>query len=317
MAFLAGEVSKVCCVGTGLMGSGWACHFLRAGLEVVCYDPRPQAETFLREMATTVWPTLETLGLAKSASLDKLRFTTKLNDALQGAQFVQESAVEDEPAKIALLAELDGQLPANVVVASSSSGFLATSLRSDCVHGERILIGHPFNPPYLIPLVEVVGGEGAAGEAIDAAVNFYRQIGSKPIVLKNEIPGYIGNRLQFAVWKELLYLLSEDVASVGELDDAMTYGPALRWAAIGPSHTFYLGARTPADYPAFVKLLTDELAAGYTAPDSFQVDESLTQRYITDVSGHWGGQDPATLKSSRDQAITSVLLALKARTGSR
>ncbi len=293
------------------MGSGWAAHFLRSGLEVVCYDPRPEAEEFLRHTVNTAWPYLEKLGLSNQAGINKLSFTTDINTALDEVQFIQESAIEDEEAKIQLLATLDSMVDPSVVIASSSSGFLAANLRSKCIHGGRVIVGHPFNPPYLIPLVEIAGGDGVDFDAINCAVDFYSHIHSKPVVLDNEINGYIGNRLQFAVWKEILYMLSQGVASVEQLDAALTHGPALRWAAIGPSHTFYLGARTPDQYPDFIELLIKELGRGYTAPDDFFPDKALIEQYVQEVSATWGVTDAAELKHNRDSAITRLLQALE------
>lgn len=149
----AGRIGTVCCYGTGLIGSGWAAHFLRAGLAVQCFDLRPEAKGYLDDYLDRAWPTLERLGLAKGADRRKVSFTTDAAAALKGAQFVQESAVEDEAQKIEILAGIDGLCPPDVVIASSSSGFLAERLRSRCRHGGRVVIGHPFNPPFLVPLV--------------------------------------------------------------------------------------------------------------------------------------------------------------------
>jgi carnitine 3-dehydrogenase len=303
-------ITSVACVGSGLIGSGWAAHFLRAGLAVRCHDPRPEAEEFLRATVESAWPTLEKLGLAPGASPGNLSFTTDIAKAVEGAGFIQESAVEDEGEKKKLLARLDAMAADHVIIASSSSGFLAKHLRRDCRRGGRVLIGHPFNPPYLIPLVEVVGGEGADPAAVARAVEFYRAIGSHPVVLKNEAPGYIGNRLQLAVWRELVYMLSEGVADIAELDAAMTHGPALRWSVIGPAHTFYLGSRTPEGHGRFVDLIVRELGEGYIAPPDFAITPDIIRRYVEACAAQWGRHDFEKLKSARDTGITALRQAL-------
>ncbi len=312
------EIRTVCCFGVGLIGGGWAAHFLRAGLRVRAYDQRPEARQQLYDQVRHAWPTLEKLGLAKNASPDRLSFTTNLDEAIDGVDFVQESAIEDEALKIRLLADLDARLAPEIIVASSSAGFLADSLRRDCQSGGRILVGHPFNPPYLVPLVEVVGGEGGDPVQVARAVEFYRSVGSHPIVLRKEIPGYIANRIQNAVFKEILYLLESGVASVAEIDDAITYGPAIRWAVNGPSRIFYLGASDAARYDTFVDSLADALEQGHIAPDAFRITRALRGRYIEDVAASVGGKSRQELERVRDDGVVRVRHALSGpgRTGS-
>jgi carnitine 3-dehydrogenase len=304
------SIATVACVGSGLIGSGWAAHFLRAGLAVRCFDPRPEAEAFLRATVEAAWPTLGKLGFSPGARLENLAFTTDLAAAVEGAGFVQESAVEDEGEKIKLLARLDAMTSDHVLIASSSSGFLAKSLRRDCRRGGRVLIGHPFNPPYLIPLVEVVGGEGADPASVARAVEFYRAIGSHPVLLRNEAPGYIGNRLQLAVWRELVYMLKEDIADIADLDAAMTHGPALRWAVAGPAHIFYLGSRTPEGHAGFVDLMVRELDEDYIAPPDFKIAPDVAKRYVEACAAEWGRHDFAGLKAARDRGVIALRQAL-------
>lgn len=304
------SIDTVCCYGSGLIGSGWAAHFLRAGLSVRCFDPRPEAAGYLEDYIDRAWPTLERLGLGTGASRANLSFTTDAAAALNGVQFVQESAVEEEAQKIEILAAIDRHLPADVIIASSSSGFLAERLRAKCRHGGRVVIGHPFNPPFLVPLVEVVGGTGVAADAVARASAFYRRVGSHPVELKSEITGYIGNRLQMAVWREVMHMVEAGVASVADIDDAMTYGPALRWALAGPSHIFYLGARNPELYPKFIELLVHELATGFVAPPEFQVTPQLVERYVAEVRATWGDTDPDELRATRDGGLVALSEAL-------
>lgn len=302
-------IRRVTCVGGGLIGAGWAAHFVRAGLDVTVFDPAPQRERYIRTYLDDAWPTLEKLGLAPGADRRRLAFTTDIDLALRATDFVQESAVEDRDAKAAILGDLDGRLPASTVIASSSSGFLASDLRAKARHGERIVIGHPFNPPFLIPLVEIAGGDGAP-EAAARAAAIYRATGCEVVELRREIDGYIGNRIQFAVFREILYMLSQGVADLSTLDRAVTSGPAIRWAIMGPSAVFFLGARDPSLYPEFVELLSHELRSGYVAPPSFEPDAGLLRRYADEVVSGIGAAGQADLIARRDAGVAAIRAAL-------
>ncbi|MCU4655003.1 3-hydroxyacyl-CoA dehydrogenase NAD-binding domain-containing protein, partial [Roseibacterium sp. SDUM158016] len=238
---------------------------MRAGCDVVVHDPEPARAEYLSQVLRMALPTLHAMGMADGADPDRISFDARIETALEGADFIQESATEDRQEKSALMGRIDRLVPPGVVIASSSSGFLATDLRKDARNPERIVIGHPFNPPWLVPLVEVAGGD-TAPEAAARAAAAYRASGCEVIELSREIDGYIGNRLQFAVFREILYLWSQGVADLEAIDRAMSAGPALRWAVMGPSAVFYMGARDPALFGEFVTLLHEELQAGYTAP---------------------------------------------------
>lgn len=213
------RVRRVGVVGTGLIGASWAAYFLSKGLEVSATDPSPQAEEFLRRSVETAWPTLRQLGMAEGATMNRLSFDGDIKRALDGVEFVQESGPEREAVKIALFAEIDAAVPPAAVIASSSSGLLMSRLQSNCRFPERCVLGHPFNPPHLIPLVEVVGGALTAPAAIERALAFYKAIGKWPIRLNKEIAGHVANRLQGALWKEAASLVADgvvDVADVGK-----------------------------------------------------------------------------------------------------
>jgi len=303
------KISKVTCVGAGLIGTGWAAHFMRAGLDVTVYDVSAERKVYLKESLARAMPSLQELGLAPGASLSRVRFTTDLKEAFEGSQFVQESATEDVNAKIALIALLDTLAPADAIIASSSSGFLAAELRREARHGERILIGHPFNPPYLVPLVEVAGGDVAA-KAIAEATQFYKKTGCEVVELKREIDGYIGNRIQFAVFREVLYLLSQGVADLEAIDRAIMAGPAIRWAVMGPSSVFYLGARDPSLYQEFVDLLAHEMESGYTAPPAFSPDKALMNAYADEVCRGIGANGQGDLLALRDEGVAKIRVLL-------
>ena len=237
----ASKVKRVTCVGGGTIGGGWAAYFLARGMDVVATDPAPDGEAKIRELVESAWPALKKLGLADGASPERLQFTSDLASALDGAQFVQESAPDREQLKIELFAQMDAATAPEVVIASSSSQFIPTSIASDCAHPERCIIGHPFAPSYLLPLVEVVGGEQTAADVLDWSMAFYTAIGKHALLLRNEIDGYISNRLQQVVAKEIHALVEKGVCSYEEADRALVYGPGLRWAFAGPLLCAHMG----------------------------------------------------------------------------
>ena len=234
------EVQTVATVGTGVIGAGWAAHFLRMGYDVVAWDPGPGAAERLAAFVGGAWPVLERLGLAPGASPGRLRFAGSLAEAAGAAQFVQESAPEILDVKIALLAELDAVTPRDVVISSSTSGFMMSEMAVRATAPGRLVVGHPFNPPYLIPLVEVVGGRCTDEAAVAWAERFYTRTGKVCLTMDSEVPGFVGNRLQEALWREALHMIDSGQATVQQIDDAITYGPGLRWALMGPMLTFHL-----------------------------------------------------------------------------
>ncbi len=235
-------VQRVAVVATGVIGASWAAHFLAQGLYVVATDPAPDAEEKLHAEIDSIWPTLERLGLAEGASRGRgrLRFERDLEAAVQGADFVQENGPEREDFKIDLFRRLDALLPPQVILASSSSGLSTTRIQSACAHPERVVVGHPFNPPHLIPLVEVVGGQGTSEDTVQRAMAFYAHIGKHPIRVRREIKGHIANRLQAALWREAFHLIESGAASVEDVDTAIAQGPGLRWAVMGPFMNLHL-----------------------------------------------------------------------------
>jgi carnitine 3-dehydrogenase len=236
-----GEIQKVAIVGTGVIGASWAALFLARGLDVVATDPAPNAEANLRRFIDAAWKDLSTLGLAPRASRDRLAFTPDMKQAVSSAQFVQENGPERADLKVKLFADMDAATRPDTLIASSSSGLTATVMQSNCAHPERVVVGHPFNPPHMIPLVEVVGGAKTSPEAIPRAMAFYRAIGKRPIHLRREVVGHVANRLQAALYREVAYLIGEGVLDVADADDAVSWGPGLRWGVMGPNMLFHLG----------------------------------------------------------------------------
>lgn len=227
-------VSKIAVVGTGVIGASWVTHFLVRGLDVVATDPAPGAENRLRALVAEQWETARALGTVENASMERLTFQSDAQKAVEGVGFVQESGPERLDVKRALFKQLDEAAGLDVPLASSSSGIPASEFQTACLHPERVLIGHPFNPSHLIPLVEVVGGVLTAQTIADSAMAFYRAVGKQPIQVCQEVPGHVTNRLQAALWREAYGLVERGVASVADIDLAISNGPGLRWALLGP-----------------------------------------------------------------------------------
>jgi len=234
-------IRRVAIVGTGVIGASWAAQYLARGFDVVATDPAPNAEANLRKYVADAWPALTTVGLSPGASQDRLRFTASMKEALSQADFVQENGPERPEFKIKLFADMDDATPPDSLIASSSSGITMSVMQSKCARPERCVVGHPFNPPHIIPLVEVVGGTKTAPEAIEQAMRFYAAIGKKAIHLRKELPGHVANRLQAALYREVAYLIQEGVLSVADADDAVSWGPGLRWGVMGPSLQWHVG----------------------------------------------------------------------------
>jgi carnitine 3-dehydrogenase len=221
-------------IGTGVIGASWTAYFLSRGFTVVAADPADGAEERLRRWVEDFWPALETIGLAEGASKDNLSFTPSLTEAVRDAEFIQENGPERLEVKQAMLAQIEAGASTEAIIATSSSGLLITDVQQGMQHPERMVLGHPFNPPHLIPLVEVLGGRQTSPEALDRALEFYTEIGKKPIRINKEVPGHVANRLQVALWTEMFHLVSTGVTSVEDIDTAISYGPGLRWALLGP-----------------------------------------------------------------------------------
>src|SRR5437660_240328 len=233
-------IRRVAIIGTGVIGASWSAQFLAKGLDVIATDIAPDAETSLRRFVKAAWPALERLGLAPGASQSRLTFTADLQTAVREADFVQENGPERIEFKKKLYRQLDELLAADVIIASSSSGLTMSEIQSACdLHPDRCVIGHPFNPPHLVPLVEIVGGAKTSEATIERAAEFYTGLGKQAVRLRKEVPGHVANRLQAALAREVYYLVAEGVVSAADVDTALCWGPGLRWGIMGtmtPNH---------------------------------------------------------------------------------
>ena len=302
---------KIAVVGTGVIGASWAAQFLAYGHDVVATDPAPGAEERLRADVAAHWPVLEPVA---GASPERLTFTTDPASAVADADFVQENGPEREDVKHALYAVLDEAARPDVVLASSSSGMLPTVIARGCPrHPERVVIGHPFNPPHLIPLVEVVPGEQTGEDVVERALAFYAAVGKKPIRLRQEVPGHVANRLQAALWQEAYSLVERGVATVADIDAAIANGPGLRWAVLGPFVNQHLSGG-PGGLAHVLEHLGPPTEAWWRDLGRVTLTPELNAKLVSGVDDELAGTDPAELVARRDAVLTS-LLAAKARTG--
>jgi len=299
-------VGRAGVVGAGVIGGGWALHFLRMGLDVDVYDPAPGAERDLRRTVEETWPLLERPGLRAGAGPDRLSFHGDLAGAVRDADVVQENAPENGPVKRGVLAAIDRVARPDAVIASSTSGFAMTMLQADCTHPERCVVGHPFNPPYLIPLVEVVGGDRTDPAAVDWLAAFYAAVGKRPLRLSRELPGFVGNRLQEAVWREALHMVAAGEATVEEIDEAMAFGPGLRWAQMGPCLTFHL-AGGGGGMAHMLDHFGPALLEPWTRLQAPPLTPELRDRMVEGCLREADGRSIAELERRRDEFLAELL----------
>src|SRR6266436_247476 len=307
-------IHRIAIVGTGVIGASWAAQYLARGLDVVATDPAPNAEANLRKYVDEAWDVLTSIGLSAGASRDRLSFTTNMKEALSQADFVQENGPERPDFKIKLFADMDAATPADSIISSSSSGITPSVMQSQCKHPERILVGHPFNPPHVIPLVEVVGGTKTSPEAIQRAIAFYASIGKKPIHLHKELPGHVGNRLQAALYKEIMYLIQQGVLSVSDADDAVSYGAGLRWGVMGPSLQWHLGGG-PGGIKHFMEHLMPGLEVIIKSLGTPEITDELKQTIVDGVNQIAGSRSVDQLAQTENEELLA-LIKLRARNGS-
>jgi carnitine 3-dehydrogenase len=309
------QVRNVAIVGTGLIGASWTAQYLANGFDVIATDPAPNAEANLRRCVDEAWESLTLIGLASGASRDRLRFTADLKEAVSNADFVQENIPERPILKAKVFAQIDEVTPPDSILASSASGITMDVIQSGCKHPERCVIGHPFNPPHVIPLVEVVGGAKTSETAIERAMEFYASIGKKPIRLRKILPGHVGNRLQAALYREVLYLIQQGVLSVEDADTAVCYGPGLRWGVMGPSLQWHL-AGGAGGIQQFVKQFMDGFSGLMRKLEMPDITPALMQTIIDGVLKEANGQSVEQLAQAENK-IVMQLLALRAMAGVR
>src|SRR5258705_13577446 len=300
------SVQRIAIVGTGTIGASWATHYLAHGFDVTATDPSPNAEEAMRSYVEGAWEGVTKLGLAPGASPDRLKFTADLSHALADADFVQENAPERPELKVKLLAEIDDATPPEAIIASSSSGITMSVMQAMSRAPERTVIGPPFNPPHVIPLVEVVGGTKTDPETVYDAMDFYTSIGKKPIHLKKELPGHVANRIQSALYREVVYLIGEGVLDVADADDAVSWGPGLRWGVMGPNLLWHLGGGE-GGIQHFMDTLMPRMAAGGPGLGNPEFTPELQQQIVKGVLEEADGQSIDELAAQRDEMLFGVI----------
>src|SRR6202044_2929675 len=306
-------VRRIAIVGTGVIGASWAAQYLASGFDVVASDPAPNAEAKLREYVDAAWPALTAIGLSPDATRARLTFASSMKEALSDADFVQENGPERPDFKIKLFAEIDDATPPNSIIASSSSGITMSVIQSGCKRPERCVIGHPFNPPHVIPLVEVVGGAKTSPQTIERAMAFYSSIGKKPIRLFKALPGHVANRLQAALYKEVLYLIQQGVLSVADADVAVSYGPGPRWGVMGPSLQWHLGGGA-GGIKHFMEHIMGPMETWMKALGTPDITQELKQTVADGVLQMAGNRSVEQLAAAENEIVTG-LLSSRAKVG--
>jgi 3-hydroxyacyl-CoA dehydrogenase len=298
---------RIAIIGTGVIGASWAALFLAKGLEVVATDVAPNAEASLRQFVKAAWPALERLGLAPGASQANLSFTPDLPAAIGTADFVQENGPERIDFKTKLYQQLDELLPADVIIASSSSGLTMSAIQSACrSHPERCVIGHPFNPPHLVPLVEIVGGAKTSEATVERAAEFYTRLGKQAVRVRKEVPGHVANRLQAALAREVYYLVAEGVVSAADVDTALSWGPGLRWGIMGNLMLNHLGGGQ-GGIEHFFQQFTGPMTAWWKVLGQPVLTPEVQKTLIDSVHAEVGSRPITELETQRDEVLLGLI----------
>jgi len=300
-------IRRVAIIGTGVIGASWAALFLAKGLDVVATDIAPNAEAALKHFVEAAWPALKRLGLAPGASQSRLAFTPDLPAAVKGADLVQENGPERIDFKKKLYRQLDELLPPDVIIASSSSGLTMSEIQLGAgAHPERCVIGHPFNPPHLMPLVEIVGGAKTSEDTIQRALEFYTAMGKQPVRLHKELPGHVANRLQAALSREVYYLVSEGVVSAADADAALSWGPGLRWGIMGSLLLNHLGGGE-GGIEHFFAQFTGPMTAWWKVLGQPVLTPEVQKKLIDSVHAEVGSRSIDELEAERDEMLLGLI----------
>ena len=293
-------IKRVAVIGCGTVGASWAALFLAHGLDVSAYDPGPGTEERLRSFVDHALGQLAELGIRGNG---ELRFSSNLPDALCVADYVQENVPEDETLKRRMLSDIDALTAQDAIVASSTSALLRSSIVADCKTPRRIIVAHPFNPPHLVPLVELVGEDNSV---VGQAAEFYRTLGRRPVVLRQEMPGHIANRLSSALYREAVYLVEQGIASVADIDAALCNGPGLRWAVMGPHMTYHLGGG-PGGIEHYLSHLGPSQVRRWASLGNPSLSSEVQKRIVEGVAEEAGDRSIQELEERRDRALLELL----------
>lgn len=311
-AVLAGQKAAV--IGAGTIGASWAALFLARGMRVAVSDPNPAARDLVAAHIAAAWPMLERLGLAPGADSAGWSFHTDPAQAVAGADFVQENGPERLEVKRAIFAVLDAATPQGTIIASSTSGLVMSDLQQGLAHPERFAIGHPFNPPHLIPLVEVVGGQATSEDTIQRLMAFYAALGKRPIRLHKEVPGHLANRLQAALWREAVHAVATGLASVEDVDTAIAEGPGLRWAIMGPNMIFALGGGE-GGMAHFLDHIGPAMERWWADLGRPELTEEVRRALVAGSDAERAGRPVADLAAERDRLLLALMDTLRRERG--
>ncbi len=307
------DAGRAACIGGGVIGAGWAARLLWNGIDVAVYDPDPAVARRLGEVLESAERALGALTSAPPPPKGRLAFAPSLADAVRDAGFVQESAPEQESLKRRLLAEIDAHARPDALVCSSTSGLRPSRLQADMARPDRFMVGHPFNPVYLLPLVEVCGGEKTAPAHVERAVAFYHSIGMRPLRIRKEIDGFVADRLLEALWREALWLVHDDVATVEDVDDAIRFGAGLRWALMG-TFMVYRIAGGEGGMRHFLAQFGPALQWPWTKlTDVPELTDPFLDKIAAQSDAQAGGRSIVELERKRDDCLVSILQALRAQ----
>src|SRR5438309_410587 len=297
-------------LGTGVIGGGWAARALHFGIDVVAADLRPEMEDWIRGAVANAEGALSRLTLAPLPPKGKLSFTTDPNAMARQADFIQENIPEQLQLKQRVLADMSRHAPPDVVIASSTSGLMPSDLQLGMAAPERFLVAHPFNPVYLLPLVELVGGRQTAAATLDGAARFFTYIGMHPLKVRREVPGHLTDRLQEALWREILHMVNEDVATTGELDDSIVYGPGLRWAGMGTNLIYHLaGGETGMRH--MLRQFGPALKWPWTRLEAPELTEELIDKMVAGTHAQAAGRSIRELERLRDDYLVAIQQVLR------
>jgi len=306
------NIKRVGLLGGGVIGGAWAARAVLNGMDAVLCDTDPEAERKVSEVIENARRAYSMLTIAPLPKPGTWRVVRTLEEAADGADFVQESLPEREDLKIRLLAQAETALRPDVVIGSSTSGLRPTRLQSGLKHPERFVVGHPFNPVYLMPLVEVCGGEKTSDETKQRAMAFYRRIGMHPLHVRKEIDGFIADRLMEALWREALWLVKDDIATAEEIDDAMRFGPGIRWAFMGTMLIYRIAGGEPG-MRHFMAQFGPSLKWPWTKlMDVPELDDALLDKLVAQSDAQAAGAGIRDLERLRDSCLVSIFQALKA-----
>ena len=305
------DINQVAVLGAGVIGASWTSLFLAAGLKVNVYDPADNAQQSVRDYIKRAWPTLEALNMTEHGDADNLSFFDDPSKAVHGAQFIQESVPERLPIKHELYQQIEDSLEPGALVASSASGLLLSEMQQGWKDPSRFILGHPFNPPHLIPLVELLANDKTEDGVIERAQDFYKQVGKVTIRVNREVPAHVANRLQAALWREAIYLVESGVASVEDVDKAVWAGPGLRWAAMGPHMLFHLGAGE-GGLKEFCKRYGDSFHRWWDDLGDVTLTSKLTDSLAQGIEQEANGKDVQTASAERDALIVAMLRCTQA-----